>query len=48
MLKVTIKTPDHVTDVVLVLLWLTLTIFYTFSSVSIVDFEKVNFSWEVA
>ena len=34
-------------DVVLVLLLLTLNIFYTFFSVSILDFEQVNVSWEV-
>ena len=36
------KTPD----VVLVFLLLTLTYFTPFSSVSIVDFEQVNFSWK--
>ena len=34
-------------DVVLVFLLLTLNIFHTFSSVSIVDFELVNLSWAV-
>ena len=32
-------------DVVLVFLLLTLNIFYTFSSVSVDDFEQVNASW---
>ena len=32
-------------DVVLVFLLLTLNIFTPFSTVSIVDFEQVNFSW---
>ena len=32
-------------DVVLVFLLLTLNIFHTVSSVSIINFEKVNFSW---
>ena len=35
-----------VNDVVLVFLQLTLNMFRTFSSVSIVDFEQVNVSWE--
>ena len=45
--KLTIKTPERrdVTGVVLVFLLLTLNIFHTFSSVSIVDFKKVNISW---
>ena len=36
----------EVTDVVVVFLMLTLNIFHTFSSVSIVDFEQVNISWD--
>ena len=40
------KHHGDVNDVVLMFLWLTLNIFTTFSSVSIVDFEHVNVSWE--
>ena len=39
------KYQNEVVDVILVFLLLTLKYFTTFSSVSIVDFEKVNFSW---
>ena len=35
-----------VSDVVLVFLLLTLNIFHTFSSASMVDFEKVKVNWE--
>ena len=35
-------------DIVLVFLLLTLYIFHTFSSVSIVDFEQVDVSWDVS
>ena len=37
-----------VNDVLLVISLLTLNIFYTFSSVSIVDFEQTDVSWDVA
>ena len=37
----------YVNDVVLVFLLLTLNIFHTFSSVSIVDFEQVDVSWKM-
>ena len=36
------KANENVNDVALVFLLLTLNIFYTFSSVYIVDFERVN------
>ena len=42
-----IKTPEDVVDAVLVFLLLTLNIFHTFSSVSIVDFQQVNGSWAI-
>ena len=45
--KLIIKTPEHVIDVVLVFLLLTLNIFHTshlFSSVSIVEVEQLNVS----
>ena len=44
-----IKHQDDVNDVVLVFLLLTLNIskFTTFPSVSIVDFEQVNVSWDL-
>ena len=45
----TIKTPNHINDVVLVFLLLTLNLFHhishPFSSVSFVDFEQVNVNW---
>ena len=40
-----IKTPEHVNDVVLVFLLLTLTYFIPFSSVSTIEFGQVNASW---
>ena len=42
-----IKTPNDVNDVVLGFLLLTLTYFTPFSTVSVVDFEQVNVSWNV-
>ena len=39
------KANENVNDVALVFLLFTLNIFYTFSSVYIVDFERVNVSW---
>ena len=36
---------NNVIDVVLIILLLTLNIFHTFSSVSIVNFEQVNVNW---
>ena len=47
--KLAMKTSEqsHVNDVDLVLLLLTLNIFHTFSSFSIVDFAQVNISWEL-
>ena len=47
-LKSTIETREknHAIDVVLVSLLLTLNIFHTFFSVSIVEFEQVNVFWE--
>ena len=39
------KTPEDVIDVVLVFLLLTSDYILTFSSVSIVDFQKVSISW---
>ena len=39
------KHQNNVINVVLVLLWLTLAIFHTFFSVSIVEFEQVNVNW---
>ena len=39
------KAQNDIKDVVLVFLFLTLNIFRTISSVSIVDFEQVNGSW---
>ena len=44
--KLTIKTPEHFIDVVQVFLLITLDIFHTFFSASIVDFEQVNVNWE--
>ena len=44
--KNTKTTSNNVIDVVLVFFLLTLNIFRIFSSVSIVDFEQVNVSWE--
>ena len=41
------KSVKYVNDVVLVFLLLTLNIIHTFSSVSIIEFEQVNVSWEV-
>ena len=41
----TIKTPEHVSDVVLVFLLLTLNIFHTYFNVYIVVFEQVNVIW---
>ena len=38
---------NDVNGVVLVFLLLTLNIFHTFFSISIVEFEQVNVSWEV-
>ena len=38
----------NVSDVILVFLLLTLNIFHTFSSISIVDFERINVSWVVS
>ena len=43
--KVPIKTPEQPVGDVLVSLLLTLNIFHTFSSVSIVNFEQINSSW---
>ena len=40
--KLTIKLQNDTTDVVLVFLLLTLNIFHTFSSLSIVDFDQLN------
>ena len=45
--KLTIKHQNNVIDVILMFLLLTMNIFHTFSSVSIVDFEQVNVSWDV-
>ena len=45
MFKVNIKNIRTTSDVVLVFLMLTLNIFHTFFSVSLVDFEEVNVSW---
>ena len=45
-LKLTIKHQNDVIDVNLAFLLLTLNIFPTFSSVSIVDFEQVNVNWD--
>ena len=45
MFKVNIKNIRTTSDVVLVFLMLTLNIFHTFFSVSLVDFEQVNVSW---
>ena len=45
MFKVNIKNIRKTSDVVLVFLMLTLNIFHTFFSVSLVDFEQVNVSW---
>ena len=41
-----IHNKNNVIDVVLVFLLLTLNIFHAFFSVSSVDFEQVNVSWE--
>ena len=43
-LKLTVKAPERRQDAVLVFLLLILNIFYTSSSVSIVDVEQVNVS----
>ena len=45
MFRVNNKTPEHVNDVVLVFLLLTLTYFIPFSSVSTIEFGQVNASW---
>ena len=45
-LKLTIKTLEDVIDAILVFLLLTENTFQPFSSVSIVNFEQVNVSWD--
>ena len=44
--KLTIRQQNDVIDVILMSLSLTLDIFYTFFSVSFVDFEQVNVCWK--
>ena len=40
------KHQNDVIYAILVFLFLTLNVFRTFSSVSVIDFEQVNVSWE--
>ena len=44
----TVKNQNDDTDIVLMFLLLILSIFHTFSSVSIVDFKQVNVRWVIS